>query len=136
MKRMILWMLCLVLLLAPITEASLGNKGLKLAGGEQEITLGKGEKRRLRVKDGLTGYRLWTGLSFYSDNPLVASVGLHSGVVRGNQPGKATITIVHRSGRSTQITVEVTAGKGTKYLPIFLLLCLGLAGGFLWIRKK
>lgn len=135
MKRVFLWILCIILLLTPAADAALGNKGLTLEGGTAEIVIAKGEKRRLRVRDGLTGLPVWNGLSCYSDNTIIVGIGLHSGVLRGNQVGTATVTVMHRSGRSARIRVRVISSKGTAYLPLLLLLCLMTTGLILWVCR-
>ncbi|MBQ8893279.1 MAG: hypothetical protein IJ043_02595 [Clostridia bacterium] len=103
-------LICLILLLAPAADAAIGNKGLIVNHGE-EIILQKGQKKWLFVQDGRTKWPVIKGLSFFSDNTVVFTVGLHSGVIRGNSLGTAHLTVVNSKGRCGYVTVKVVAAK-------------------------
>ena len=134
MKRLLLLFLCIALLLAPAADAAIGSKGLIVDHGVREITIGKGEKKWLFVQDGLTKLPIFKGLSFFSDNTVVATVGLHSGVLRGNSVGTAHLSVVSNKGHCALITVRVVAGK--KGGGLWLLLAMFLAAVLLILIFK
>lgn len=122
MKRFLLFFLCFTLLLAPAADAAIGSKGLAILGGKQEIVLSKGEKKWLYVRSGFYKLPVIKGLCYYSDNTIVATVGLHSGVLRANAIGTATITVSNNQGDCGVLRVRVTGAK--KAHPLWLLLLL------------
>lgn len=107
--------------------AALGSKGLILEGGKTEITMVKGEKEYINVRDGWSGLPLFKGVTFYSGNTLVATVGQHSGILRANGLGKATVYAVNERGDAGRITVYVRAGKHTTFSPLLLLFLLPIS---------
>jgi hypothetical protein len=127
MKRLFLWMICWVLWFAPVTEAALGSKGLIVNGG-RDVVLCRGEERRIFVRDGFWEYPVLRGLTFTSENPLVFTVGLRSGVVRANGVGSARLFVIDRHGNCGQITVTVNGRKKLSlwwllFPPVLFLLC-------------
>ncbi|PWM39812.1 MAG: hypothetical protein DBX52_04135 [Clostridiales bacterium] len=122
MKKRFILILCLLLLLAPSADAALGSKRLIINHGVQEITIHKGEKKWLYVQDGWSKLPQLKGVSFFSDNTFVASVGLHSGILRGNSIGTAHLTIMSSKGHSAYIKIKVVPGKGTHLIGPLLFL--------------
>ena len=100
----------MMLIMAPRANAALGSKGLILNNG-REITLKKGEKQWVMVRDGFTGLPCWKGLKYYSDNPLVFSVNLKSGILRGNGAGCANLTVVDQKGNCGYALVRVEGSE-------------------------
>ena len=125
-----------LLLLSPIQKASaaLGNQGLIINGGASELRLKIGEKRQLFVRDGLTGIPLTTGITFYSDNDLIATIGEDSGILHAISKGTAHITIMSPGGRSARIKV-IIEGDG-KLSPLLFLLFLPPLLLLLRIKKR
>lgn len=136
MKRILLFLICLSLLLAPSADAALGSKGLIVNDGK-EIVLQKGEKKWLFVRDGLTGLPVVKGLTFYSDNTLVVTVGLHSGLLRGNSVGTAHLTVVNSKGDCGYLKVTVTTGrKGSIFVGCILLVLFSFVLFCFCIKKR
>lgn len=126
MKKILLLSLIFILFATFPVSAEIGSKGLILEGGEKSIILKKGEKQYLNVQDGLTKIHLIKGISFYSDNTMVATVGLHSGILRANGIGTATITAISKAGDAGQIKVKVTeTAKAHPALPLLIFLVFG-----------
>lgn len=135
MKKLIaLILLCFFISSIP-ASAAIGSKGLIIENGKELLILEKGEKEFLNVQDGLTKLFLFKEISYYSDNTIVATVGLHSGILRANNIGTATITAVNTSGDAGQITVKVTAPKKSHLFPLLLLLPLLSIVLYFIIRK-
>ncbi len=124
MKRFFIFFLCFLFLFAPVTDAAIGSKGLIILQGQKEVVLKKGERKWLYVKDGFTKMPVLKGLCYYSDNTVVATVGLHSGILRANSMGTATLTVSNNKGDCGVITLRVTQGK--KANPFWLLFLLSL----------
>ncbi|MBR6794458.1 MAG: hypothetical protein IKM48_08940 [Clostridia bacterium] len=122
MKRFLIFFLCFTLLLAPYADAAIGSRGLIIRDGKQTITLQKGEKIWLYVRDGFTKLPTLKELCYYSDNTIVASVGLHSGILRADNIGTATITVSNNKGDCGVLKVRVKGMQ--KRDPMFLLLLL------------
>lgn len=122
MKRFLIFFLCFIILFAPTADAAIGSKGLIIRDGKQFITLHKGEKTWLYIRDGFTKLPTFKKLCYYSDNTIVATVGLHSGVLHANSIGTATITVSNNKGDCGVLRVHVTRMKKGK--PLLLLLVL------------
>ncbi len=134
MKKLIaLITLCFFIVSIP-ASAAIGSKGLIIENGKELLILEKGEKEFLNVQSGLTKLFLFKEISYYSDNTVVATVGLHSGILRANSVGTATITAVNKSGDAGQIKVKVTLPQKT-HLSLLLLL-LPLLSLFLYFIRK
>ncbi len=135
MKKILLLSLCLLLLLTPLADAAIGQRKLIVNHGITTLTIRKGEKKWLYVRDGGTKLLLLKGVRFYSDNTLIVTVGQRSGVVCGNSIGTATIAVIHTNGRSALIKVTVVGGKAPPLLSgLFLLLFL--LGLFLFLLNQ
>ena len=134
MKRFLIFFLCFSLLFAPIAEAAVGSKGLTVLQGQKELVLKKGERKWLYVKDGFTKMPVLKGLCYYSDNTVVATVGLHSGVLRANGLGTAILTVSNNKGDCGVLTVRVVQGK--KAHPLWLILLIPLFILFFIPTKK
>lgn len=134
MKRVILLILCMIFLLAPSADAALGSKGLIVNRGE-EVVVQKGEKKWLFVQDGFTKLPALKGLTFYSDNTVVFSVGLHSGVVRGNSIGTAKLTVVNRNGDCGYVTVRVVRTKKVQFFWLFAMFA-AIVFFLIFIKKR
>ena len=133
MKKFLLFFLCFTLILAPCADAAIGSKGLIISDGEEQIILKKGERKWLYVRDGFTKLPVLKGICYYSDNTYVATVGLHSGILRANAIGKATITVSNNKGDCGVLHVKVVGAK--KANPIFLLFLLPLPLLLFYKRK-
>lgn len=134
MKRFLLFSLCIIFLIAPTADAAVGSKGLIVNQGVHEIEIYKGEKKWLFVQDGLTKLPLFKGVCFYSDNTIVATVGLHSGVLRGNSLGTAHLSVVYKN-RCVTVTVRVVSGKKLEK-GWLLLLFLPAAAFLIFLLRK
>lgn len=136
MKKTFLFVLCILLLFPYSASAAIGSKGLIVNRGATEIVLQKGEKEWLFVQDGFSKLPLLKGLSFYSDNTVIFTVGLHSGVIRGNSLGSAKLTVVSKQGHCAYVTVKVVSPRKSELKVLaFLLLTFGIPI-FIIIRKK
>ena len=122
MKRFLLFFLCFTLLLAPCADAAIGSKGLIISEGKTQIVMKKGERKWIYVRDGYTKLPVIKGVCYYSDNTYVATIGLHSGILRANAIGKATITVSNNQGDCGVLQVKVVGAQ--KASPFFLLLLL------------
>ena len=125
--------------MAPIAEASLGSKGLIVNGGKT-VVLAKGEKRWIPVRDGFGKYPILKGLTFISENPAVFSVGTHSGIIRANGRGTATLSVVDKKGNCGRVTVTVNGQQKLSFgwlllLPVLIVL-LGNKQLKYLLRKK
>ncbi|MBQ7095118.1 MAG: hypothetical protein IJN80_01505 [Clostridia bacterium] len=124
MKRIILFIF-IALSLSPIAFAAIGKQGLIINGGIESITLQKGERIRLRVRDKTTNLPVLKDLSFSSDNDLIASIDEDSGILRANSIGTTYISIMRPNGNGAAIAVCVVA-KEKKPSPFYLFFILGL----------
>ncbi len=122
MRKILLFMFCFTLLLSPVADAAIGSKGLIVDHGAEEIILQKGEKKWLFVQDGFSKMPVLKGLTFYSDNTIVATVGLHSGLLRGNTVGTANLTVVNGKGDCGYVKIRVVGSKkpGSVWAVLFL----------------
>ena len=135
MKKLIALILLYIFITSIPASAAIGSKGLIIENGKELLVLEKGEKEFLNVRDGLTKLFLFKEISYYSDNTIVATVGLHSGILRANNVGTATITAINKSGDAGQIKVIVkTAQKRRLSLILIFLTLLSLALYFI-LRK-
>lgn len=125
MKKTIAIIILLFFILLFPASASIGSKGLIIEGGKKTIILEKGEKEYLNVQDGWSKLPLLKDISYYSDNRIIATVGLHSGILRANAIGTATITAINKNGDAGQIRVQVVAPDRKSLLPALLLLPIG-----------
>ncbi|MBQ7034153.1 MAG: Ig-like domain-containing protein [Clostridia bacterium] len=106
-------------------DAAIGSKGLILEGGKKELVLEKGSKEYLNVQDGFLKLPLFKGVTYYSDNTIVATIGLHSGIIRANSIGTATISAISHEGHAGQIIVKVIFPRKEKikrFLPIIIII--------------
>lgn len=128
MKIFVIGISFVIILLSPLTaSAELGNQGLIINGGVKEIHIEAGEKKKLWVRDGLTGLPLTKGVHFYSDNDLIATIGEDSGILHGISAGSAHITIMSSSGRSARIRVISESNrKASPLLFIFIIAPLAI----------
>lgn len=116
MKKLLTLILSSFLIFSIQASAAIGSKGLILEGGKEQIILEKGEKDYIQVQDGQTKFILVKGISYYSDNTIVATIGLHSGILRANSIGTAKITAISDAGDAGQIQIKVVqAEKKTIY---------------------
>ena len=98
-----------------------------MEGGKDQIVLKKGQKTYINVRDGFTKLPLFKNISYYSDNTVVATVGLHSGILRANSIGSATISAISNNGDAGRIYVKVISGKlNSIWILIPLILLCGL----------
>ena len=111
MKKILIFTLLFLYIFCFSASASIGSKGLILEGGKEQLILKKGEKTYINVQDGFTNLPLFKNVSYYSDNTLVATVGLHSGILRANGIGNATISAISEEGHAGRIRVTVISGK-------------------------
>ncbi len=124
MKKITVLFFILLIFSLP-ADAAIGSKGLILEGGKKEIVLEKGSKEYLNVQDGFSKLPLLKGVSYYSDNTVVATIGLHSGIIRANTVGKATISAISNDGHAGQITVKVIHPEKDsigRFLPIIIII--------------
>lgn len=135
MKKTIAIIILLFSILLFPASASIGSKGLIIEGGKSVLLLEKGEKEYLNVQDGWSKLPLLKDISYYSDNRIIATVGLHSGILRANDIGTATITAINKKGDAGQIKVRVVAPEKEGLLPALLLLPLGVFLLYLIIKK-
>ncbi len=126
----------MTVLLAPAADAAIGSKGLIIEHGTEEIVLQKGEKKFLFVQDGFSKMPIFKGLSFYSDNRLIATVGLHSGIIRANTIGTAHLTVVNSKGDCGYVRVKVVGGKRIGSFGVILFLLPILLIPICFIYKK
>ena len=136
MKKTVLLVLLIFSLTLFPARAALGSKGLIIEGGKRQIILYKGEKEYLNVRDGLTNLPIFKGVTFYSDNTMVATVGQHSGIVRANGYGTATVYAVGPKGDAGRIEVCVEGKQKTRFLPIIFIIVPLLALLFWKSRQK
>lgn len=134
MKKLLLWAFLIFLFFSFQASASIGSKGLILEDGKDLLVLEKGQKEYLNVQDGLTKMILFKRISYYSDNTFVATVGLHSGILRANNIGTATITAVDKDGDAGQIKIKVIAPQKSFLVPLLLL--FSFLSIFLWFIIK
>lgn len=134
MKKILIFIVLGLLLITIPASASIGSKGLILEHGKEILVIEKGKKEYLNVQDGLTKIFLFKGVSYYSDNIIVASVGLHSGILRANNIGTATITAINKAGDAGQIKIKVISPKKNHFIPFLLI--LSLLGIILWFLVK
>ncbi len=135
MKKWILFFLCFTLIFAPLADAAIGSKGLIVAQGKGEIVLKKGERKWLYVRDGFSKLPVLKGICYYSDNTYVASVGLHSGILRANAIGTATLTVSNNKGDCGVLRVKVIGvEKADPFWLLFLLPCPLLF--FMFLKRK
>ncbi|MBQ7971054.1 MAG: Ig-like domain-containing protein, partial [Clostridia bacterium] len=134
MKKLLTLIIVVLLSFSFPTSAAIGSKGLILENGKDLLVLKKGQKEYLNVQDGLTKLFLFKEISYYSDNTIVATVGLHSGILRANNIGTATITAISKSGDAGQIKIKVVAPKKSFYLPFFFF--VSFSALFLWFLIK
>ncbi len=128
-------LIIIVFLFFPLpASAAIGSKGLILENGKDLLVLEKGQKEYLNVQDGLTKVFLFKEISYYSDNTIVATVGLHSGILRANNIGTATITAISKAGDAGQIRIKVVSPK--KIFSIPFLFILSFSAIFLWFLIK
>ena len=120
---MILLFLIFFLLFAPSADAELGSWGLIVGNGEEEITMEKGSKKLLFIRDGMTGLPKVRGLTFFSDNTIVARVGLHTGILSAESYGTANISVTDEVGENGIVQVKVISAKKLP-LPFFILIIL------------
>ena len=123
MKKILIFIILGFLLMTIPASASIGSKGLILERGKEILVIEKGKKEYLNVQDGLTKVFLFKGISYYSDNIIVATVGLHSGILRANNIGTATISAISKAGDAGQIKIKVISPKKNNFIPFFLILC-------------
>ncbi len=124
MKKITLLFFILLIFSLP-ADAAIGSKGMILEGGKKEIVLEKGTKEYLNVKDGFAKLPLFKDVSYYSDNTIVATVGLHSGIIRANSVGTATISAISKDGHAGQVIVKVIHPRKEKikwFLPIIFVI--------------
>ena len=135
MKKIILFTFLIFMTFSPTASAAIGNQGLIINGGVEEIIIAKGEKIRLTVRDRGTNLPVFKDISFFSENNLIASIDENSGILRGNSMGKTRIVIMRSNGNGCNISVRVT---GSKKLSPFTFLFIMAIGGciFLWLRKQ
>ncbi len=134
MKKILAINILLFLLITFPASAAIGSKGLILEYGKDLLIIEKGEKEYLNVQDGLTKILLFKGVSYYSDNTIVATVGLHSGILRANNIGTATITAISKAGDAGQIKIKVISPPKNYFIPFLLI--LSVLAIFLWIFIK
>ena len=134
MKKILAINILLFLLITFPASAAIGSKGLILEYGKDLLIIEKGEKEYLNVQDGLTKIFLFKGVSYYSDNTIVATVGLHSGILRANNIGTATITAISKAGDAGQIKIKVISPPKNYFIPFLLI--LSVLAIFLWIFIK
>lgn len=115
------------------THASIGSKGLILEGGKTAITLQKGDKERINVRDGRTNLPLWKGVYFLSDNRSVAIIDRDSGILEATGIGTAQIYAISENGHAGVITVKV---ERTKKKSLWLLPLLGIFPPILFRPQK
>lgn len=125
-----------MLLFAPAADAAIGSKGLIVDHGAEEIILRKGERKWLFVQDGFSKMPVFKGLTFYSDNKIVATVGLHSGILRGNTIGTANLTVVNHKGDCGYVKIKVVGGKKLSPAWTVLFIIAILSSAFLLCCKK
>lgn len=137
MKRIFFFIFIFLLLCSPSADAELGSWGLIVKDGSEEITMEKGTKEWLMIRDGLTGLPKFKGLTFFSDNTIVARVGLHTGILTAESYGTANISVTDEAGENGIVTVKVVAAKKQPFSLLFLLLFLfaALCGLMLWSQK-
>ncbi len=124
MKKLIALILLYIFITSIPASAAIGSKGLIIENGKELLVLEKGEKEFLNVRDGLTKLFLFKEISYYSDNTIVATVGLHSGILRANNVGTATITAINKSGDAGQIKVIVKTAQKRRLSLILIFLTL------------
>lgn len=137
MKRIIFLILIFLFLCSPAADAELGSWGLIVEDGSEEIIMEKGAKDWLLIRDGLTGLPKFKGLTFFSDNTIVARVGLHTGILTAESYGTANISVTDEAGENGIVTVKVVATEKQPFSLLFLLLFLfaALCGLLLWAQK-
>ena len=135
MKKTVLLVLLIFFVSLFPARAALGSKGLILEGGKQQITLYKGEKEYLNVRDGWTDLPVFKGITFYSDNTMVATVGQHSGIIRANGYGTATVYAVNKKGDAGRIQVCVKQKGKVRFLPI-IFIALSILSFLFWRRAQ
>ncbi|MBQ7936223.1 MAG: Ig-like domain-containing protein [Clostridia bacterium] len=136
MKKTLILFTIIFFFLTVKADAAIGSLGLIIEGGKTEISMQKGEKKWLFVRNGFSGLPCFKGLTFFSDNTVVATVGLHTGLLRANSYGTANISVTDEAGENGIIRVKVTAIKEKpSLLPFIPILALGFSG-FVLISKK
>ncbi len=123
MKIRLIILTILILLISPKADAALGSWGLIVEGGKEQLVMEKGEKKWLFIQDGLTHLPVFNGLTFFSDNTVVAKVGLHTGLVTANFYGTANISVTDESGENGIIQIKVKTNNN-KASPLSLLIVL------------
>lgn len=136
MKKIVLFIILFLVLLCPTADAALGSYGLIVEGGKEEIQLQKGEKEWLFVQNGFTKLPCFKGLTFFSDNTIVATVGLHSGLLRANSYGTANIHVTDENGENGVIQVNVTVISEKPSILYFFLIIIPLLIFLFLIMKK
>lgn len=134
MKKLLTLIIVVFLSFSFPTSAAIGSKGLIIENGKDLLVLEKGRKEYLNVQDGLTKIFLFKGVSYYSDNTIVATVGLHSGILRANNIGTATITAVSEAGDAGQIQIKVISPPKSSLIPLALIIFV--LAIFLWLLIK
>ncbi len=134
MKKLLSLTILVLLIFSFPASAAIGSKGLILENGKDLLVLEKGQKEYLNVQDGLTKIVLFKEVSYYSDNTIVATVGLHSGVLRANNIGTATITAISKAGNAGQIQIKVLPPKKSFSIPFLFI--VSFSAIFLWFLIK
>ena len=134
MKKILILITLGFLLITIPASAAIGSKGLILEHGKEILVIEKGKKEYINIQDGLTKVFLFKGISYYSDNILVATVGLHNGILRANSIGTATISAISKAGDAGQIKIKVISSKKNYFTPFFLI--LSVLAIFLWFLVK
>lgn len=130
-------LIILTLLLSPTALAAIGKQGLIINGGIESITLQKGERIRLRVRDKTSNLPALKDLTFSSDNDLIASIDEDSGILRANSIGTTYISIMRPNGNGAAITVHVVErDKPHSIFPLFFILGLGALMGYLLLCRR
>ena len=132
--RRIIVIICFTLLLSPMLNAEIGSKGLIIENGAERLELEKGEKTRLSVRDGWTKRIVRKNLTFVSDNPAVAHVEKHSGILHANAMGNTAVSVIDKDGNAGTIQIIVSA-QNAKPSPLLFLFIL-FAIGFIFIKIK
>ncbi len=135
MKRKIIFIILFLLFFCPKIDAAMGSLGLIVEGGKSELVLQKGEKNWLFVQNGFSGLPQFKGLTFFSDNTFVATVGLHTGIVTANNYGEATISVTDEAGENAIIKIKVITSDKKPSLFIFIVIIILFGAIWLYFHK-
>lgn len=138
MKKSVILIIIFIILICPYTYAELGSLGLIVEGGKEELIMEKGEKEWLLIQNGFTRLPVFKGLTFFSDNTVVATVGLHTGQVTANHYGTANISVTDEAGENGIIQIKVVSGKENLSIigAAFVLFALGCFVYMVLILKR